>query len=57
MGMTGRENTCLPLVRCQQSLANLCLAFAIYTSFALLFVQFFGRAYLSRGSISKPKSQ
>uniref|UniRef100_A0A914KW63 Elongation of very long chain fatty acids protein n=1 Tax=Meloidogyne incognita TaxID=6306 RepID=A0A914KW63_MELIC len=41
--------------RCQQSWANLILAFAIYASFALLFVRFFVDAYLHRNRKRKEK--
>ncbi|CAK5077284.1 unnamed protein product [Meloidogyne enterolobii] len=41
--------------RCQQSWANLILAFAIYASFALLFVRFFVDAYLHRNRKQKEK--
>lgn len=39
--------------RCQQSWANLILAFSIYASFALLFVRFFSDAYLHRNRKQK----
>ena len=43
------------IFRCQQSWANLILAFAIYASFALLFVRFFVDAYLHRNRKQKEK--
>ncbi|CAK5110440.1 unnamed protein product [Meloidogyne enterolobii] len=41
--------------RCQQSWANLILAFTIYATFALLFVRFFVDAYLHRNRKQKEK--
>uniref|UniRef100_A0A915E7T1 Elongation of very long chain fatty acids protein n=1 Tax=Ditylenchus dipsaci TaxID=166011 RepID=A0A915E7T1_9BILA len=39
--------------RCQQSMANLYLAFVIYITFAVLFVQFFANAYLKNKKHAK----
>ncbi|KAK6020859.1 GNS1/SUR4 family protein [Ostertagia ostertagi] len=41
------------LSRCQQSMANLYLAFIIYVTFAVLFLQFFYKAYIAKSKKSK----
>ncbi|KAI1721121.1 GNS1/SUR4 family domain-containing protein [Ditylenchus destructor] len=43
--------------RCQQSMGNLYLAFLIYITFAILFVQFFADAYLKKSSRKSSKTE
>ncbi|KAK5979669.1 Elongation of very long chain fatty acids protein [Trichostrongylus colubriformis] len=38
---------------CQQSMVNLYLAFIIYVTFAVLFLQFFYKAYIAKSKKSK----
>uniref|UniRef100_A0A183U1T4 Elongation of very long chain fatty acids protein n=1 Tax=Toxocara canis TaxID=6265 RepID=A0A183U1T4_TOXCA len=38
---------------CQQSMSNLCLAFIIYITFAVLFIQFFINSYMLRSKMIK----
>ncbi|PZQ93036.1 MAG: hypothetical protein DI539_31920 [Flavobacterium psychrophilum] len=44
-------------LRCQQSIPNLYLAFLIYITFAVLFVQFFVNTYLTEKKTKKAKIQ